>query len=93
MTTPTPETPCTGEAGPPARVPRGAMLQAGGVGRGPALSPPCGSLPSTEYGMYQPRCGLENVLMSWGHDGKDLGGQLGSPLLGAGPFAPMPPFV
>ncbi|KAM6090457.1 inositol oxygenase isoform 1-T1 [Theristicus caerulescens] len=23
---------------------------------------------STEYGMYQPRCGLENVLMSWGHD-------------------------
>ncbi|NXS54994.1 MIOX oxygenase, partial [Brachypteracias leptosomus] len=23
---------------------------------------------STEYGMYQPGCGLENVLMSWGHD-------------------------
>ncbi|GAB0175392.1 inositol oxygenase [Grus japonensis] len=23
---------------------------------------------STEYGMYRPRCGLENVLMSWGHD-------------------------
>ncbi|XP_042647816.1 inositol oxygenase, partial [Tyto alba] len=23
---------------------------------------------STEYGMYQPHCGLENVLMSWGHD-------------------------
>uniref|UniRef100_A0A8C4V1M7 Inositol oxygenase n=1 Tax=Falco tinnunculus TaxID=100819 RepID=A0A8C4V1M7_FALTI len=23
---------------------------------------------STEYGMYQPRCGLENILMSWGHD-------------------------
>ncbi|XP_066849911.1 inositol oxygenase isoform X3 [Anser cygnoides] len=24
---------------------------------------------STECGMYQPHCGLENVLMSWGHDG------------------------
>ncbi|XP_068526329.1 inositol oxygenase [Anas acuta] len=23
---------------------------------------------STECGMYQPHCGLENVLMSWGHD-------------------------
>ncbi|XP_068025806.1 inositol oxygenase isoform X2 [Melanerpes formicivorus] len=23
---------------------------------------------STEYGMYRPGCGLENVLMSWGHD-------------------------
>ncbi|XP_019399380.1 PREDICTED: inositol oxygenase [Crocodylus porosus] len=23
---------------------------------------------NTEYGMYQPHCGLENVLMSWGHD-------------------------
>uniref|UniRef100_A0ABI7ZKF0 Inositol oxygenase n=1 Tax=Felis catus TaxID=9685 RepID=A0ABI7ZKF0_FELCA len=23
---------------------------------------------STEFGMYQPHCGLENVLMSWGHD-------------------------
>uniref|UniRef100_A0A8C0BDM1 Inositol oxygenase n=1 Tax=Buteo japonicus TaxID=224669 RepID=A0A8C0BDM1_9AVES len=29
---------------------------------------------STEYGMYQPHCGLENVLMSWGHDGKGWGG-------------------
>lgn len=26
---------------------------------------------STELGMYQPHCGLENVLMSWGHDGED----------------------
>uniref|UniRef100_A0A8D2LW11 Inositol oxygenase n=1 Tax=Varanus komodoensis TaxID=61221 RepID=A0A8D2LW11_VARKO len=25
---------------------------------------------STEYGLYQPHCGLEKVLMSWGHDGK-----------------------
>lgn len=33
-------------------------------------APSPGSFPSTEYGMYQPRCGLENVLMSWGHDGK-----------------------
>ncbi|XP_068959029.1 inositol oxygenase isoform X2 [Petaurus breviceps papuanus] len=24
----------------------------------------------TEYGMYKPHCGLENVLMSWGHDGE-----------------------
>ncbi|XP_063304440.1 inositol oxygenase [Pelobates fuscus] len=23
---------------------------------------------STQYGMYEPNCGLENVLMSWGHD-------------------------
>ncbi|KAK4830848.1 hypothetical protein QYF61_013777 [Mycteria americana] len=23
---------------------------------------------STEHGMYRPHCGLENVLMSWGHD-------------------------
>lgn len=33
-------------------------------------APSPGSFPSTEYGMYQPHCGLENVLMSWGHDGK-----------------------
>ena len=25
---------------------------------------------STKYGMYEPNCGLENVMMSWGHDGK-----------------------
>lgn len=23
---------------------------------------------NTKYGMYEPHCGLENVLMSWGHD-------------------------
>nr|CAB3263846.1 inositol oxygenase-like [Phallusia mammillata] len=23
---------------------------------------------NTKYGMYEPNCGLENVLMSWGHD-------------------------
>jgi inositol oxygenase len=23
---------------------------------------------STEYGIYQPHCGLENVMLSWGHD-------------------------
>ncbi|TKS73387.1 Inositol oxygenase [Collichthys lucidus] len=23
---------------------------------------------NTEYGIYEPNCGLENVLMSWGHD-------------------------
>ena len=23
---------------------------------------------STEYGMYEPNCGLDNVLISWGHD-------------------------
>ena len=23
---------------------------------------------STEYGVYQPQCGLENVMLSWGHD-------------------------
>ena len=23
---------------------------------------------STEYGIYQPHCGLENVMRSWGHD-------------------------
>lgn len=23
---------------------------------------------STKYGMYQPNCGLDNLLMSWGHD-------------------------
>ncbi|KAH9933047.1 myo-inositol oxygenase [Fomitopsis serialis] len=23
---------------------------------------------STEYGVYQPHCGLENVMLSWGHD-------------------------
>ena len=48
----------------------------------PALSPQPGSIPSTEYGMYQPRCGLENILMSWGHDGKGQGGptRVSSPL-------------
>lgn len=23
---------------------------------------------STEYGVYAPKCGLENVMLSWGHD-------------------------
>jgi hypothetical protein len=23
---------------------------------------------STEYGVYKPHCGLENVMLSWGHD-------------------------
>lgn len=23
---------------------------------------------STEYGVYSPHCGLENVMLSWGHD-------------------------
>lgn len=23
---------------------------------------------STEYGVYQPHCGLDNVMLSWGHD-------------------------
>jgi len=23
---------------------------------------------STKFGMYKPNCGLENVIMSWGHD-------------------------
>ena len=23
---------------------------------------------STEYGVYQPNCGLDNVMLSWGHD-------------------------
>ena len=25
---------------------------------------------STKYGCYEPNCGLDNVLMSWGHDGR-----------------------
>jgi len=25
---------------------------------------------STQYGCYEPNCGLDNVLMSWGHDGR-----------------------
>jgi inositol oxygenase len=24
---------------------------------------------NTKHGMYQPRCGLDNVMMSYGHDG------------------------
>lgn len=31
--------------------------------------------------MYQPHCGLENVLMSWGHDGEL---QPGDPFWGGG---------
>ena len=23
---------------------------------------------ATEYGVYSPHCGLENVMLSWGHD-------------------------
>lgn len=23
---------------------------------------------STEYGIYKPQCGLDNVMLSWGHD-------------------------
>jgi inositol oxygenase len=23
---------------------------------------------SSEYGIYQPKCGLDNVMLSWGHD-------------------------
>jgi inositol oxygenase len=26
------------------------------------------SIYSTEYGIYQPHCGLDNVMLSWGHD-------------------------
>ena len=25
---------------------------------------------STRLGMYEEKCGLDNILMSWGHDGK-----------------------
>ena len=25
---------------------------------------------STKYGIYEPNCGLDNIFMSWGHDGK-----------------------
>ncbi|KAF8069233.1 hypothetical protein FPV67DRAFT_1607528 [Lyophyllum atratum] len=28
----------------------------------------CDSIYSTEYGIYQPHCGLDNVMLSWGHD-------------------------
>ncbi|KAK2494408.1 hypothetical protein MC885_013978 [Smutsia gigantea] len=35
----------------------------GAPGPSPSASP-C----STDLGMYQPHCGLQNVLMSWGHD-------------------------
>ena len=24
---------------------------------------------STKYGIYEPNCGLDKVIMSWGHDG------------------------
>ena len=27
---------------------------------------------SSKYGIYQPNCGLDNITMSWGHDGMDL---------------------
>lgn len=47
--------------------PRPARAVSGG---GSSPSPPPCPTPSTEYGMYQPGCGLENVLMSWGHDGE-----------------------
>lgn len=41
---------------------------------------------STELGMYQPHCGLENVLMSWGHDGEAVrGGRGGGCLIGGCP--------
>ena len=23
---------------------------------------------STEYGIYEPHCGLDNIMISWGHD-------------------------
>jgi inositol oxygenase len=35
---------------------------------------------STEYGIYQPHCGLDNVMLSWGHDEVN-------PFI---PFAPFP---
>ena len=39
---------------------------------------------STEYGVYKPHCGMDNVLLSWGHD--EVSGRnipyLPSPLLG-----------
>lgn len=63
---------------PPSRTTRTSrILDTGAPPRLPALLPT--SLPrpspsivprSTEFGMYQPHCGLENVLMSWGHDGE-----------------------
>jgi len=26
------------------------------------------SIYSTDYGIYKPHCGLDNVMLSWGHD-------------------------
>jgi inositol oxygenase len=28
---------------------------------------------STEHGVYEPNCGLDNVMLSWGHDEVRLG--------------------
>lgn len=28
----------------------------------------CNCFFSTKFGVYKPNCGLENVMMSWGHD-------------------------
>uniref|UniRef100_A0A8B9D0J7 Inositol oxygenase n=1 Tax=Anser brachyrhynchus TaxID=132585 RepID=A0A8B9D0J7_9AVES len=60
------------QQGPPVQVSAAPCpFGGGGVrgGRAPRRSPePTPLPPSTECGMYQPHCGLENVLMSWGHD-------------------------
>lgn len=37
---------------------------------------------STEYGVYQPHCGLDNVLLSWGHD--EVSGETAPYLLSSG---------
>jgi hypothetical protein len=37
---------------------------------------------STEYGVYKPNCGLDNVLLSWGHD--EVSGEMFS-------ISPFPP--
>ncbi|XP_044883464.1 inositol oxygenase isoform X2 [Mauremys mutica] len=46
---------------------------------------------NTQYGIYQPRCGLANVLMSWGHDGKGVpgGGAWLRPRAGPGSGSPL----
>ena len=84
----TSRTPCTGVA----PLPSLAVVLPPPPPSGVLLLSPSPSVPlcSTELGMYQPHCGLENVLMSWGHDGE--AGRLGRrPVLSSSSCPSWPP--
>lgn len=47
------------------QIPTEKIVYSDTFGANPDVSHP---VYSTKYGMYKPNCGLDNVMISWGHD-------------------------